>query len=311
MSPNGANEAIWVAGEALIDLIPTQRLGENRIPIVGGGPANSARALSRLGMNAYFIDGISTSEYGEMAKQVLLSDGVNLDHANFSDAPAGTAKVSLDANGGASYIFTLEGTATFNFNRSWLPEPSAGNPAALLLGTLGLLVEPGATELFEWSKSVAKFAPIILDPNIRSSVLSDRADYQEIVDKWVAISQVVKVSEDDIAWLYPALSQGEVAELWLNAGVKLVVITLGANGITAFTREGGVSVPGVKVEVVDTVGAGDTVGAIITEAVVKDGLAHLHGELLKSALTRAAAAAAITCSRVGAQPPFASELTVG
>ena len=308
MSPNANEKPIWVAGEALIDLIPTERLGENRIPIVGGGPANSARALSRLGMNAYFIDGISTSEYGEMAKQVLLADGVNLDHANFSEAPAGTAKVSLDANGGASYIFTLEGTATFNFDRSWLPAPSENTPAALLLGTLGLLVEPGATELFEWTKSVAKFAPIILDPNIRSSVLSDRVQYQEVVDKWVAISQVVKVSEDDIAWLYPDLTQEGVAAMWLSQGVSLIVITLGANGIRAFTAKGEVSTPGVKVEVVDTVGAGDTVGAVLVEGVVKHGLSALHGEILRSVLERAAAAAAITCSRAGAQPPFANEL---
>ena len=308
MSPN---RPIWIAGEALIDLIPTERMGENRIPIVGGGPANSARALSRLGMNAYFIDGISTSEFGQMAKQVLESDGVHLDHVNFSDAPAGTAKVSLDANGGASYIFTLEGTATFNFDRSWLPAPSESEPAALLLGTLGLLVEPGASELFAWTQQVAKFAPIILDPNIRSSVLSDRAAYQAIVDKWAAISQVVKVSDDDIAWLYPDLSHQEVANLWFGMGVKLVVVTLGADGVKAFTPQEEVSVPGVRVTVVDTVGAGDTVGAIITEGVVLHGLDNLRGELLKSVLTRAAAAAAITCSRAGAQPPFANELTVG
>jgi len=307
MEPNGA--PIWVAGEALIDLIPTEPGSEIRNPVVGGGPANSARAIARLGLNSFFIDGISTDAYGDMAKQVLLEDGVSLEHSRFFETPAGTAKVSLDKNGSASYEFTLDGTATFNFDSSWLPAPSEGVPAALLLGTLGLLVEPGATALFEWTKQVAQFAPIILDPNIRSSVLGDRAAYQAIVEKWVLISDAVKVSEDDIAWLYPDMSQEEVAEAWLAKGVKLVAITLGANGIRAFTSLGEVSTPGAKIQVVDTVGAGDTVGAVLVEGVVLHGLENLHGELLQSVLKRAAAAAAITCSRAGAQPPFAHELS--
>ena len=306
MEQNGA--PIWVAGEALIDLIPIEPGSEVRNPVVGGGPANSARAIARLGLNSFFIDGISTDAYGDMAKTVLLEDGVHLEHSRFFDNPAGTAKVSLDKNGSASYIFTLDGTATFNFDKSWLPTPSAGTPAALLLGTLGLLVEPGASELFEWAKQVAKVAPVILDPNIRSSVLGDRAAYQAIVEKWVVISHVVKVSEDDIAWLYPDMSQEEVAQSWLAKGVKLVAITLGADGIRAFTAAGEVSTPGVKIQVVDTVGAGDTVGAVLVEGVVLHGLENLHGALLESVLKRAAAAAAITCSRAGAQPPFPREL---
>ena len=306
MEPNGA--PIWVAGEALIDLIPIEPGSEVRNPVVGGGPANSARAIARLGLNSFFIDGISTDSYGDMAKAVLLEDGVNLEHSRFFDNPAGTAKVTLDKSGGASYDFTLDGTATFNFDKSWLPTPSAGTPAALLLGTLGLLVEPGASALFEWAKQVAKVAPVILDPNIRSSVLGDRAEYQAIVEKWVVISHVVKVSEDDIAWLYPDMSQEEVAQSWLAKGVKLVAITLGADGIRAFTASGEVSTPGVKIQVVDTVGAGDTVGAVLVEGVVLHGLENLHGALLESVLKRAAAAAAITCSRAGAQPPFPREL---
>ena len=133
MEPNGA--PIWVAGEALIDLIPTEPGSKIRNPVVGGGPANSARAIARLGLNSFFIDGISTDAYGDMAKQVLLEDGVSLEHSRFFETPAGTAKVSLDKNGSASYEFTLDGTATFNFDSSWLPAPSEGVPAALLLGT--------------------------------------------------------------------------------------------------------------------------------------------------------------------------------
>jgi fructokinase len=118
----------------------------------------------------------------------------------------------------------------------------------------------------------------------------------------------VKLSEDDIAWLYPGRLQEEVAAEWLSMGVDLVVITLGSEGLLGITRQGSVKVPGVKITVADTVGAGDTVGAILVEGVVKYGVAGLIGETLKEVLTRAAAAAAITCSRAGAQPPYLHEL---
>ena len=139
--------------------------------------------------------------------------------------------------------------------------------------------------------------------------MGDRVHYEAIVRKWAAISNVVKVSEDDIAWLYPGRIQEEVAADWLSMGVDLVVITLGPEGLLGITRQESIRVPGVKVDVVDTVGAGDTVGAILVEGVVKYGVAGLVGDTLRSVLTRAATAAAITCSRAGAQPPTQSELS--
>ena len=123
-----------------------------------------------------------------------------------------------------------------------------------------------------------------------------------------SLANIVKLSEDDIAWLYPGRPQEEVAAEWLSMGVDLVVITLGSEGLLGITRQGSVTVPGVKITVADTVGAGDTVGAILVEGVVKYGVAGLIGETLKAVLTRAAAAAAITCSRAGAQPPYLHEL---
>ena len=296
------SEAIWVAGEVLIDLIPR---GAERVAIVGGGPANTAKALARLGFDSYFIDGISTDKYGEQARAELLADGVKLDYTLTSSNPTCLATVTLDENGNASYDFLIDGTATFEFNDTWLPDPTHP-PAVLHLGTLATIVEPGATNLFNWAKSVK--APLVFDPNIRSSVVSDRARYQQIVEKWATISSVIKMSDDDLAWLYPEMDFRSAAENFINEKTQLVVITKGASGLDGFTEDGEVSVPGVKVEVVDTVGAGDTVGAILVEAIVKYGLDNLVGATLERTLNRAAAAAAITCSRAGANPPNLKEL---
>ena len=299
------SKEIWVCGEVLIDLIPR---GDKKVAIVGGGPANTAKALAVLGFDSYFIDGISTDAYGQKAKAELLYDGVNLKYAHFTDKPTCTADVSLDAEGVASYVFTIDGSATFDFSHDWLPDPLEIKPAVLQIGTLATIVEPAASILHEWALKVAEVAPVVFDPNIRSSVMSDRDKYQAAVAKWTAISAVIKVSEDDLAWLFPERDQLDVAAQWLGEGAALVIITKGSYGLIGITAQGSVTVPGVKVEVADTVGAGDTVGAIVVEAIVERGLASLHGEVLREVLTRAAKAASITCSRAGANPPTRAEI---
>ena len=138
--------------------------------------------------------------------------------------------------------------------------------------------------------------------------MADRAKYAAAVEKWVSISSVVKVSDDDIAWLYPSESLDVVAHRWIEAGVSAVVITRGAKGLIGFTASGMEEVDGVKVDVVDTVGAGDTVGAIVVEGIIKHSVHGLQGQVLNAVLHKAAIAAGITCSRAGAQPPRAHEL---
>jgi fructokinase len=295
--------SIWVCGEVLIDILPSG-------PVVGGGPANTAKALARLGHDVHFIDGISTDAYGQSARAELLNDGVNLDLALASDKPTCTATVTLDAAGGASYEFLIDGTATFDFAASWLPDPYRYQPQVLHIGTLVTVIESGASALYDWAISVAELAPIVFDPNIRPSVMPDRDLYEAAVEKWAALSAVIKVSDDDLAWLFPGQAIEDVAHRWINDGAFLVVVTRGANGLVGYTSEGRVEVPGVKVDVVDTVGAGDTVGAIVVEAMLAHGLVALRGDLLRDVLTRAAAAAAITCSRKGAQPPYKHELPI-
>ncbi len=293
--------SIWVAGEVLIDVLPTG-------PVVGGGPANTAKALARLGHDVEFIDGISTDAYGVSARKEFVRDGVKLTYALSSDKPTCTAQVNLDDKGAASYIFTIDGTATFDFSDSWLPDPSRFKPSLLHIGTLVTIIEPGCQVLHEWAMRVAEFAPIVFDPNIRPSVISDRDLYEAAIEKWVAISTVVKVSDDDLAWLFPGLESIDVAKRWISEGVAMVVITRGAEGLTAVTAHEVCSVAGVRVDVIDTVGAGDTVGAVLVEAIIEHGVLNLHDDLLKDVLHRAGVAASITCSRKGAQPPTKNEL---
>jgi fructokinase len=299
------SDQVWVAGEVLIDLIPN---GDQYFAVVGGGPANTAKALANLGVKTHFIDGISTDKYGQMAKAELLSANVLLDYAQFSNKPTCTAKVTLSKSGSASYEFVIEGTATFDFSDLWLPDPQSLKPSLLHIGTLATVIEPGASVLFEWAQSVAQVAPIVFDPNIRPAVLGDRDGYVKKVEKWVAISSAVKVSDEDLNWLYPGKVIDEIVGKWLEVGVELVVVTLGAKGVTAYRKSEEISVDAVKVDVADTVGAGDTVGAVLVEAIVNNGLDRLTGEVLKTMLKRAVKAAAITVSRTGANPPSKDEI---
>ena len=296
---------VWVVGEVLIDLIPD---ADQYLAIVGGGPANTAKALANLGVKTHFMDGISNDEYGQMVKAELLSASVLLNYVHFSNKPTCTAKVTLDSSGSASYEFVIEGTATFDFSDLWLPNPQTLKPSLLHIGTLATVIEPGASVLFEWAQSVARVAPIIFDPNIRPAVLGNRDEYVKKVEKWVEISSAVKVSDEDLNWLYPGKAIVEIAKKWLEVGVGLVVVTLGDKGITAYRENEQVSVDAVKVVVADTVGAGDTVGAVLVEAIVNSGLDKLTGEALKTMLNRATKAAAITVSRTGANPPSKEEI---
>jgi len=296
---------VWVCGEVLIDLIPD---GTERKAVVGGGPANTAKALAKLGIDAQFIDGISTDKYGQMVLKQLHKDGVLLDFVKFSDKPTCLAIVSLNKEGAASYEFVIEGTATFDFSATWLPEPSANTPSLLHIGTLVTAIEPAASVLFEWAKKVAKVSLIVFDPNIRPAVMSDRAEYVRQVERWVSIASSVKVSDDDIYWLYPGVELDQVANNWLSMGPELVVVTFGDKGLTGYRKNEKVVVDAKKVVVADTVGAGDTVGAILVEAIIEDGLDKLTGMRLSVMLNRAAKAAAITVSRTGALPPSKAEI---
>jgi fructokinase len=296
---------VWVAGEVLIDLIPE---GADRKPVIGGGPANTAKALAKLGIDTQFIAGISNDNYGQMAKDELVTACVKLDYVKYSDKPTCLAIVSLSESGSATYEFAIKNTATFDFTSEWLPNPQTDRPSLLHVGTLATVIELGASALFEWVQSVVKVAPVVFDPNIRPAVIGDRAQYVAKVERWVAISSAIKVSDEDLKWLYPSLEIEQVVNNWHEKGPSLIVVTHGAEGLTGCRKSEQVKVDSIRVEVADTVGAGDTVGAVLVEAIVKDGLDSLTGQKLETMLKRAAKAAAITVSRVGANPPASVEL---
>jgi len=291
---------LWVVGEALMDLIPVA-LGEI-LPMVGGGPANTAKALARLGYSTFFIGGLSSDLYGKMIKEELKASGVDLSLAYRGDRATALAIASIDEKGLASYKFELEGSSSFAFNSSWLP---GGEPGVIHIGSVATLLEPGASELFNWAKD--KSAPIVFDPNIRPSIESDKKIYREAVERFISIAAVVKLSEDDFSWLYES-SESDVIANWLSRGTEIVIVTRAERGLSAFTRDGRIDCPAAKVELVDSVGAGDTIGAVIVEGLHKHGLDGLNQDVLRQVLERAAIAAGITCSRAGANPPWKEEL---
>ena len=300
MSHLQSSTQIWVVGEALMDLIPvaTGEISE----MVGGGPCNSAKALARLGFSTTFIGGISSDRYGKAIERELLDSGVSLDLVHRADLPTALAIATINEAGLASYEFKLESTVSFNFHSSWLPEQDA---RVIHIGSVATLLEPGASELYKWLSN--KSATVVFDPNVRPSIQSDRNTYRNSVERWIDLAKIVKLSEDDFSWLYQS-PESEVIANWLSRGTEIVVVTRAEKGLTCFTRDGRIDCPAAKVELVDSVGAGDTIGAVIVEGLLKHGLGGLKTDVLKQVLERAAKAAGITCSRAGANPPWKEEL---
>jgi fructokinase len=288
---------VWVAGESLMDVISYSD-GSCSVT-VGGGPANTAKALSKLRIATSFVGGFSLDDYGIQIQKELLSFGVNLELCWSSKLPTARALATLNQDGSAKYDFQLENTASFDFRVENLP---AGSPKVLHIGSLGTLLEPGATSLFNWAKKTRSIK--IFDPNIRSSVLSDRTRYRSNFESWLSISDVVKLSQEEFFWLY---SEESFPLELLEHGPSLVVMTMGVGGIVGAFGSTFIQVPAVRTEVVDTVGAGDSVGAVIAEAIVNLGISGLMDDL-ERVLIRASKAAAINCSRAGANPPWKEEL---
>ncbi|MGX1269264.1 carbohydrate kinase family protein [Streptomyces phaeoluteigriseus] len=299
---------IVVAGEALIDLVPQ---GSGALaalqPALGGGPYNTAVALGRLGSPTAFCSRVSHDAFGEALLDRLRDSGVDVSAVQRGPEPTTLAVATLDGNGSASYSFHVEGTADRLFTAP------AGLPAgtrAVSFGTCSLVLEPGASAYEELMRTAAGQGVFTaLDPNIRPGLIPDADAYRARFKSWLPSVSLLKLSEEDALWL------GGTPREWLAAGPAAVVITHGGDGLTAFTQDGSVyPVPGEKVDVVDTIGAGDTVNAALLHALsVRDALspaavAGLGHDGWQRLLGFAARAAAVTCSRAGAEPPYASEL---
>ncbi|GKQ38227.1 carbohydrate kinase [Streptomyces sp. A012304] len=299
---------IVVAGEALIDLVPqgTGALAELR-PALGGGPYNTAVALGRLGSRTAFCSRTSFDAFGEALLDRLRDTGVDVSAVQRGPEPTTLAVATVDANGSAAYSFYVEGTADRLFS---VPAALPAGTRAVSFGTCSLVLEPGASAYEELLRTAAGQGLFTtLDPNIRPGLIPDADAYRARFKSWLPSVSLLKLSEEDARWL------GGTPREWLSAGPSAVVITHGGDGLTAFTRDGSVHpVPGENVDVVDTIGAGDTVNAALLHGLaVQDTLSRSALEALgddgwERLLRFAARAASITCSRAGAEPPYASEV---
>ena len=303
---------IVVCGEALIDMVTT---GDGaRRPTPGGGPFNTARALARLEVPAAFLGHFSTDEFGRMLADQLAADGASLGLASFGPEPTTIAVANIASNGLAEYEFSIEGTSAPNLTLDMIPRELPAEVKAVHLGTLGLVLEPMASSLAALVRREHGRRLLMLDPNIRP-VLATDPQYRPRLDSLISQSTIVKASDADVAWLFPALPLAEAAHTLLACGPRLVVLTLGADGAIGVTADAEVKVPAPVVQVVDTIGAGDAFGAALLawlhdhDKLSRD--LQLDREHLRAALEFACLVASITCTRPGADPPWRSELGTG
>lgn len=305
---------ILCSGEALIDMLPrTTDEGESAFaPHSGGAVFNTAISLGRLAVPTSFWCGLSSDMFGQQLQRDLSASGVDFSLAPISDRPTTLAFVSL-VEGQAQYAFYDENTAARQVSVDDLPTLDE-RISTLFFGGISLVSEPCGSVLHEFLQREASKRVIMLDPNIRSGFIRDEDAYRQRIKSMLAASDIVKLSDEDADWLFGKADASSHGQRVLDAGVQLAVITEGADGATAFTRQHTVSVEAQKVSVVDTVGAGDTFNAGLLDglntlkALDKQRLPELSPEYLEQALQRAVQIAAVTVSRAGANPPWHSEL---
>lgn len=300
---------IVVCGEALVDVVDNGDGTHRATP--GGGPFNTARALARLGVPVAFLGRLSSDPRGRELAALLRSDGVSLELVTVGPEPTTTAFARLGGEGTAEYEFTVEGTSAPQLTSAMVPAAWSDEVDALHVGSLGLVLEPMATTVFELVRREHGRRAVVLDPNVRLGLGGEEV-YRERVLSLARMSTIVKASESDLAWLYPGLPAAAGAEALAAAGVPLAVVTLGAAGAYAVHRDLRLHVDASQVEVVDTIGAGDAFGAGLLAWLRHHGalrrLLRLDRADLRAALEYASWAAALTCTRAGAQPPTRAEI---
>lgn len=305
---------IVCCGEALIDMLPRETtLGEKGFaPYAGGAIFNTAIALGRLGIETGFFSGISNDMMGDILRDTLRSSGVDDRFAAMSSRPTTIAFVKL-VNGQATYAFYDEGTAGRMLDVADLPVlgPDCN---ALHFGAISLIPEPCGHAYETLLMREAGERVISLDPNIRPGFIKDASAHASRIRRMAAKADIVKFSDEDLAWFGDEGDEEALARRWLAEGAKLVLITRGAKGAIGYTSREKVSVPVVPVTVIDTVGAGDTFDAGVLAALevrgllTKSSIGQLDAADIENALLWGVKAAAVTVSRAGANPPFATEI---
>jgi fructokinase len=303
---------ITVVGEALVDVVARKDHDELTVH-PGGSPANVAVALSRLGQRTALVTQIGADDYGALIRTHLERNGVEVILAGPAGRSTSRALARLDARGAASYEFDL----SWDVRGLRLAEGSA----ALHIGSLGVMLAPGGEQVLRLAESACRSGDVVIsyDPNARPSVTPERREVAAIAERAAGSAHIVKMSDEDLAFLFPGTTPAQLAARLLGGGrpTQLLVVTRGRDGATVVTRRSRFAVPAVPVVVVDTVGAGDTFTAALLAGLAEAGL--LSPEALAARVAReqdtlrdiagqALAAAALTCTRPGADPPTANEL---
>ena len=305
---------ILSTGEALFDMI--QKPGERLIePVIGGSTLNVALGLARLGRKTGYLTKLSTDFFGTMLWDFLVRE--NIDTSFVTRAPATQTTLAfafLSADGHADYSFYAEGAADRSMTAGDLPQGLPADLKAVHFGSISLALEPTATTLADYLVRIASDRFISLDPNIRASLIADKAAWRNRFDRLLAHADFVKASIEDVAWIYGTADAAETAKAWSLAGPSVAVVTDGGEGATVAVRGEAVFVPAHAVKVIDTVGAGDTFQAAYLARLDELGLLDKRAirgiELAKAVEVAhfAVAAAAITCTRRGADLPHRGEV---
>jgi fructokinase len=308
---------ILVCGEALIDMFvgPAEGTAMPARAVAGGSPFNVAIGLARLGVDASFLGGISRDRFGALLARILVDEGVDDRFLVRTDRLSTISVIATDDNGQPSYAFHGEGAADRWLTPADLPTALPPDVQALTFGSYTMAVEPVGSAFAALAERECGRRVISVDPNLRPSVVGDMARWATAAERFYRTATIIKASDEDVRTAWGSrMSVADAATYWLSCGARLVVVTEGAKGATAFGAAGHVSVPAHSVAVRDTVGAGDTFHAALLAQLAKtgrlapDAIAELDLPAIRDLLGYAMAAAAITVSRTGADLPTAADV---
>lgn len=306
---------IGVCGEALVDFTPVGLGNEvSYTPRPGGSPYNVAIGLARLRKQAAFIGKISNDRFGDMLQAHMTRNEVDLRWVVRGNEPSALAFVIPSDDGGHDFAFYGSDTAEQSLTDADVPAVLPSDVTALHFGSYSLMLGSSARTYETLMRRESGSRVITLDPNVRPALFPHRALYRQRIEGLLPLATLVKASNEDLGWLYPGEANAEIAKRWLAEGPSLVVVTLGEGGAIGLSAEAVVSVPGVSVDVADTVGAGDAfMSALLARLDNKDLLSSqtlecLTESALGDALAYANRSAAITCTRQGADPPTRAQI---
>ncbi|MGW2518312.1 carbohydrate kinase family protein [Streptomyces sp. NPDC001617] len=307
---------ITVLGECVADAFvdPASASGELALRVLpGGGPANTAVALARLGTPARFLARLSDDVFGRLFRAHLEESGVDLSYAVRAAEPSTLAVAELDERGQAAFSFHAQNTADWQWTSGELARVDLAETACLHTGSLALVQEPGAVVVEDFLAEAASRATISIDPNVRPLLVHPDV-YRARLAHWCGLADVLRLSEDDLELLLPGTPPEQACDSWHAAGARLVVITRGGDGVLASLDGERVQLPAVPVDVVDTVGAGDSFTAGLlhhlgTRGLLGGRLTDLRIDEVADACLFATRVAALTCSVPGPNPPWQHQLT--